>query len=119
MTETETQSRYFIKPVFIWLFLLGPLGGHYFYLGRLIPGMIELLLCLKIGFWLLGDFWRLAGFDFIGSDLAHLGLLVLLFLWINADFARLLLGEFRDKSGHKIRQWSPEKESVSESVQRR
>lgn len=75
ISNPPSESPYKIKPVFLWAFFLGPLGGHYFYLRRYKLGLLHLL--------------TLGG----------------LFIWTNIDIANILLGNFKDANNKPIKTW--------------
>ena len=88
---------------------LGVLGIHRFYAGRILSGVIMLLLFLVGLFSVLGSTITL--FVSFSQEAIHamvVGgiLLVLLELWLLVDIVLALCGRFRDGNGLRISQWT-------------
>jgi hypothetical protein len=65
-----------ILPVFLLAFLLGPFGVHRFYVGKIGTGLLQLV------------------------TLGGLG------IWVLVDLVMIITGNFRDKEGEKITEWT-------------
>jgi TM2 domain-containing membrane protein YozV len=65
-----------ILPVFLLAFLLGPFGVHRFYVGKVGTGLLQLV------------------------TLGGLG------IWVLVDLVMIITGNFRDKDGEKITEWT-------------
>ena len=65
-----------ILPVFLLAFLLGPLGVHRFYVGKVGTGLLQLF------------------------SLGGLG------IWVLVDLVLLATGNFKDKEGNRITEWT-------------
>lgn len=88
---------------------LGVLGFHRFYAGRILSGVIMLLLFLAGLFSVLGSaITLLASFSEKAIHIMVAGgiLLVLLELWLLVDIVLALCGRFRDGKGLRISQWT-------------
>jgi hypothetical protein len=84
--------------------VIGPLGAHRFYVGKILTGTLQLLMTLSILGWVLVDFpYHNGEFDFV---LLLEQMLTLLFAgaWPSADFALLLCGKFKDGAGNIVRE---------------
>jgi len=81
----EAKSDKVILPVFVLCLLLGGFGAHRFYVGKIGTGILMLL------------------------TLGGLG------IWVLIDLVVILCGEFTDKAGNKIRQWTGEQLSTDET----
>lgn len=64
-------------------FIVGMLGVHRFYVGKIGTGIAQLLLTIS---------W----FGAIVSG-----------IWVLIDFILILVGEFKDKEGRKLDEWDP------------
>jgi hypothetical protein len=65
-----------VLPVFLLCFLLGPFGVHRFFVGKMGTGLLMLL------------------------TLGGLG------LWVLVDLVLIITGNFTDKEGHKLTEWT-------------
>jgi len=65
-----------ILPVFLLAFLLGPFGAHRFFVGKVGTGLLQLF------------------------TLGGLG------LWVLVDLVMIITGNFTDKDGHKLTEWT-------------
>jgi len=72
----EVSSNLKILPAFLMCFFLGCLGIHRFYTGRIVSGIFQLL------------------------TLGGLG------IWAFVDLILIGTGNFKDKQGHKLTQWT-------------
>ncbi len=81
----EAQSDKLVLPVFVLCLLVGGFGAHRFYVGKIGTGILMLL------------------------TLGGLG------IWVLIDLVLILCGEFTDKDGNKIRQWTGEQLSTDET----
>ncbi|MBN1831806.1 MAG: NINE protein [Deltaproteobacteria bacterium] len=81
----EAKSDKLVLPVFVLCLLLGGFGVHRFYVGKIGTGILMLL------------------------TLGGLG------IWVLVDLIIILCGEFTDKDGNKIRQWTGEQLSTDET----
>lgn len=87
---------------------LGVLGAHRFYAGRILSGIIMLLLFLAGLFAVLCSAIILVASysqEAIPVMIAGGILLVLLEIWLLIDIVLALCGRFRDRNGRRITQW--------------
>jgi len=89
-------------PTLLLCGLIGFLGAHRYYAGKIITGTLQMLTTLAVVGWVLVDFPYHNGE--IQLDLALLQLLAffVLNLWPCADFARIISGKFKDGDGNLI-----------------
>lgn len=88
--------------------LAGVLGAHRFYAGRILSGIIMLLLFLAGLFAVLCSAIILVASysqEAIPVMIAGGILLVLLEIWLLIDIVLALCGRFRDRNGRRITQW--------------
>ena len=81
----EAKSDKLVLPVFVLCLLVGVFGAHRFYVGKIFTGILMLLTFGGLGIWYL------------------------------IDLVLILCGEFRDKDGNKVRQWTGEQLSTDET----
>jgi len=81
----EAKSEKLVLPVFVLCLLLGGFGVHRFYVGKIGTGILMLLT-----------------FGGLGA-------------WVIFDLIMILCGEFTDKDGNKIKQWTGEQLSTDET----
>jgi len=81
----EAKSDKLVLPVFVLCLLFGWLGAHRFYVGKIGTGILMIL--------------TFGGFG----------------IWVLIDLVVILCGEFTDKGGNKIRQWTGEQLSTDET----
>ena len=85
-------------------FFLGVLGAHRFYIGRIITGIVMLLLC--IGGWAIiwlavtGDMMLVSNIFFTA-----VGFVVTVWTWAFVDFVVAVAGDMTDKEGRLIKKW--------------
>ena len=79
------NSEKLVLPVFVICLLVGVFGAHRFYVGKIGTGILMLL--------------TFGGFG----------------VWYLIDLIVILCGEFTDKNGNKIRQWTGEQLSTDET----
>ena len=79
------NSEKLVLPVFVICLLVGVFGAHRFYVGKIGTGILMLL--------------TFGGFG----------------IWYLVDLVLILCGEFTDKNGNKIRQWTGEQLSTDET----
>ena len=65
-----------LLPTFLLAFLLGPFGAHRFFVGKIGTGILQLCTLGGLGIWML------------------------------VDLIMLVTGEFRDKEGNRITEWT-------------
>lgn len=82
--------------------LLGFLGVHRFYAGKIATGILQLLIMLGVVAWVLVDFPYRNGGLRIGLALVQLLALFTANLWPVLDFYLLLAGKFKDGEGKRI-----------------
>ena len=81
----EAKSDKLVLPVFVLCLLLGGFGAHRFYVGKIGTGILMILTFGGLG------------------------------IWVLIDLVVILCGEFTDKDGNKIRQWTGEQLSTDET----
>ena len=81
----EAKSDKLLLPAFVLCLLLGVFGAHRFYVGKIGTGILQILTFGGMGIWSL------------------------------IDLVVILCGEFTDKDGNKIRQWTGEQLSTDET----
>lgn len=79
------KSDKLVLPVFVLCLLVGVFGAHRFYVGKIGTGILMLLTFGGLGIWYL------------------------------IDLVLILCGEFTDKQGNKVRQWTGEQLSTDET----
>ncbi len=65
-----------LLPVFLLAFLLGPFGAHRFFVGKIGTGLLMLFTLGGVG------------------------------LWVLVDLVMIITGNFRDKEGNRITEWT-------------
>jgi TM2 domain-containing membrane protein YozV len=81
----EGKSEKLILPAFVLCLLFGMFGAHRFYVGKIGTGILMILTFGGLGIWSL------------------------------IDLVVILCGEFTDRDGNKIRQWTGEQLSTDET----
>jgi TM2 domain-containing membrane protein YozV len=81
----KANSDKLVLPVFVLCLLLGGFGVHRFYVGKIGTGILMLLTFGGLG------------------------------IWVLVDLIVIICGEFTDKDGNKIRQWTGEQLSTDET----
>jgi TM2 domain-containing membrane protein YozV len=81
----ETKSDKLVLPVFVLCLLFGMFGAHRFYVGKIGTGILMILTFGGLG------------------------------IWAFIDLVLILCGEFTDKDGNKIKQWTGEQLNTDET----
>lgn len=85
-------------------FFLGVFGTHRFYIGRIITGIVMLLLCIAgwATIWLAvtGDMILVSNIFFTA-----VGFVVAVWMWAFVDFIVAVAGDMTDKEGRLIKKW--------------
>ncbi len=104
MLREATESEKRILPLFLlWLFL-GPLGVHAFYAGRVVQGLIYLVLALLVFFLVAGASLAVPGHR-PGMVFFLLGAAGLQGICLLVDLIWILVGAYKDGDGHRITKW--------------
>ena len=65
-----------VLPVFLLCLLLGPFGVHRFFVGKVGTGLLQLVTLVGLG------------------------------IWVLVDLVMIVTGNFRDKEGNKLTEWT-------------
>ncbi|WP_273755472.1 TM2 domain-containing protein [Bartonella sp. MM73XJBT.G] len=87
---TEGQSQQSKVTLAVVCFFLGGLGIHRFMVGKIVTGIIMLLITIL----------SIITIPFLGVGL--LGIIFIIIPWVLIDFIVILIGSFKDKNGCKI-----------------